>query len=183
MKVSISTENGSAREELVKTELEGLLKQYNVEKYSFTDKVIIEEGVIPHSHPVITLNTRRYEIPERTLTTYIHEQLHHYFEDHKGHEQSAIKILEEKYPSVPVGFPDGARDEYSTRLHLLLCTLEFKAAKDLFGSEKADELMGYWKQNYYRWIFETVDKDYEELAASSKNTTFISNWSSMHDLI
>lgn len=168
MKVSISTKNGLEREEQVKAELKALLEKYDTSKYIFTHEVVIEEGVIPHSHPVLTLNTRRYEIPERTLTTYIHEQLHYYFEDHKEREQLAIKILEEKYPSVPIGFPDGARDEYSSRLHLLLCALEFKAAKDLFGDEKAEELMGYWKLNYYRWIFETVDKDYEELVAVLK---------------
>lgn len=168
MKVSISTKSGLEREEQVKAELEALLEKYDTSKYTFTREVVIEEGVIPHSHPVLTLNTRAYQIPERTLTTYIHEQLHYYFDDHKDREGSAIRVLEEKYPSVPVGYPDGARDEYSTRLHLLLCSLEFKAAKDLFGDAKADELMGYWKLDYYRWIFETVDKDYEKLIAILK---------------
>jgi hypothetical protein len=51
--------------------------------------------------------------------------------------KKAIAEVKTIYPKVRVGFPDGARDEESSYLHLLVCYSEYQADKELFGELKA----------------------------------------------
>jgi hypothetical protein len=51
--------------------LERLLKQYDLSKWIFTRKVIIDQGEIPHSHPVLTLHTRHLG-KRRRPSVYVH---------------------------------------------------------------------------------------------------------------
>ena len=39
-------------------QLERLLRTYDLNKWLFTHDVLIQSRVLPHSHPVLTLNTR-----------------------------------------------------------------------------------------------------------------------------
>jgi hypothetical protein len=45
----------------------------------------------------------------------------------------AIKDLRALFPKVPVAFPDGAGDEESTYLHLLVNYLEYRADREILG--------------------------------------------------
>ena len=161
--IKITTKSNTPKETHVKAELESLLDKYDVSKYSFSEKVIVETGVVPHSHPIITINERTYPTKEHILLLYIHEQLHWYLEKHKNNVEQLIGELKKSYKNVPVGFPDGARDEYSTYLHLVLCPLEYKAAKDLFGDKTALVELKFLQTDHYRWIYQTVEKDYIKL--------------------
>ncbi len=65
--------------------------------------------------------------------------------------------LKERFPEVPVGRPDGARNEYSTYLHLIVCHLEYRALKELVGMERARAVLE--GHGHYRWIYRQVLND------------------------
>ena len=64
----------------------------------FTEKVIIETGVAPHSHPVLTLNTRSGE-SLMLLWAFVHEQFHWFATDHPRYDE-CIQFLKEKYEDL-----------------------------------------------------------------------------------
>lgn len=47
--------------------LEQVLDSYDLSKYTFTRKVVIEEGTINHAFPVLTLNVRFARSPDELL--------------------------------------------------------------------------------------------------------------------
>ena len=75
-RVSIELARGTPREQLAKQTLEQALASHDVGKYTFTRKVVIEQGAINHAFPVLTLNPYFASSPDELLSTYIHEQLH-----------------------------------------------------------------------------------------------------------
>lgn len=132
--------------------------------YIFSQDIVVDEYVQPpHSHPIITLNTRDNHQPELVLSNFIHEQLHHYLDHNTPSLKAAVQELRKLYADVPVGFPDGARDQNSTYEHLILCTLEQRILRSVFGSEYARFSLTYWQDHHYRWIYKTVEVDYEKL--------------------
>lgn len=140
-----------------------MLERFDVTPWYFTQDVVIEEGTIPHSHPVLTLNTANHR--GFLLGTFVHEQLHWYVSDR---DEIADRIYEEvllaRYPEVPVGLPEGAHDEVSTYLHLIVNWLEVDALRRLLGREEADRLVGmFCERGVYRWIYRMVLRDYDEL--------------------
>ncbi len=157
-KVEIDTKNNSDREKAVIPLLEELLEEYDLSKWIFTKKVRIEERVIPHSHPILTLNTRYgREDKVQLLSTFIHEQLHWYVDDNTDWEKKAIAEFKTKYKDVPYKNVAGARDEYSTYLHLIVCYLEYRSMASLIGEKDAKQLM--WNQTHYTWIYNKVIDD------------------------
>ncbi len=160
--VSISLANGSDAEVKTREKLLALLSRYNLSKWHFTDVVRIEQGVVSHSHPVLTLNTRHLDDDAILLANYIHEQIHWFLSEHEVETINAISEIRRTYKSVPVGFPEGARNEHSTYLHLIVCFLEFKALVELLGRTKAQEALK--RRDLYLWIYATVSRDFEEIA-------------------
>ncbi len=65
------------------------------------------------------------------------------------------------YPKVPVGQPQGARNEDSTYLHLIVCYLEYCALTELLGIEGATQVLE--SLPFYRWIYKTVRADADQL--------------------
>ncbi len=55
--------------------------------------------------------------------------------------------------------PQGAPDESSTRLHLLVCYLEFQIMLLLVGAEAAREVMKTLGRDHYSWVYSTVLND------------------------
>lgn len=53
----ITLVNGTPREQQTKDQLLQLLEQYSLDKWLYTEQVQIKERTIPHSHPILTLNT------------------------------------------------------------------------------------------------------------------------------
>lgn len=120
-----------------KAQLERLLQTYDLSRWTFTHQIRIEKGSVPHSHPVLTLDTRYLNDDDSLLATYIHEQLHWFSFTRPEAVRSAIETLEQIYPTVPVGPPDGARSEFSTYLHLVICYLEYRAVAELTNLKRA----------------------------------------------
>ncbi len=142
------------RESQARAHLIELHDKYDIDQWLFTREVIVEAGVIPHSHPVLTVNTRSIGDDIGTLATYLHEQFHWYGTQNEDAFNAAIADLRALYPDAPDGPPMGARNQNSTFLHLIICTLEFDAVARLFGETAAREELA--SKRYYRWIYDQV---------------------------
>ena len=157
--VSVELRHGTDAEVKTEKQLEHLLDFYDLRRYTFTRAVVIDENSIPHSHPVLTLHTRHLNSDDQLLSTYVHEQLHWYLDQHSQQTKAAEDELRKIYPKVPVGYPDGAQDEQSTYLHLITCYLEMLADRELMGRERTTALMNFWSTDHYRWVYKTVIQD------------------------
>ncbi len=80
--IDIRLQSGTPLEERGRDQLRRLLRTYDLHKWLFTRDVLIQSGVIPHSHPVLTLNTRYVDDDTAQLATFVHEQLHWFLTDH-----------------------------------------------------------------------------------------------------
>jgi hypothetical protein len=154
--IEISLKQGSKDEQQTKAQLQRLLKTYDLAKWIFTKAVLIDEKSIPHSHPVLTLHTRHLKDDELLLSTFVHEQSHWLLTQNDKNAGEAIKELRVMFPKVPVGFPEGADDEASTYLHLIVIYLEYSADRELFGELKARQIMEFWAHDHYTWVYKTV---------------------------
>jgi hypothetical protein len=156
---------GAEREAATRSQLLRLLARYDASPWIFTHEVRIESRVIPHSHPVLTLSTRHLDDDELLLSTFVHEQLHWFLDQHEAQTTSAEQDLRAAYPKVPAGPPEGARDEESTYLHLLVNALEYQADERLLGPERARKVMERWSGDHYTWIYQTVLADRTRIVA------------------
>ena len=152
---------GSKAEAKTREQLLDLVARYDLGRWQLTDRIRIEEGAIPHSHPVLTLGIRHLDNDALLLATYLHEQLHWFVARHKGRERNAIAELKRLYPSVPVGPPEGARDEHSSYLHYIVCHLEYVALIDVLGPEEARRVIDFWCGDHYTEIYKTVVRDFD----------------------
>jgi hypothetical protein len=159
--LEISLRHNSEKELQTKQQLEKLLKDYKVEKWIFTKKVLIdEEESTPYSHPVLTLNTKNNNRDSASLlTSFIHEQIHWFASAHFERTKKAMEELKTVFPDAPPGPPEGANDRESTYLHLIVCYLEYEGMKELVGQEKAKAVIGVLSQYFYKWIYRTVLDD------------------------
>ncbi len=157
--IAIETAHGSEAELQTKAELEGLLDDYDLGRFTFTTRVVVDEDAIPHSHPVLTVHARHLGDSPMLLSTYVHEQLHWGVNTNVPARDAVLAELRRRYPIVPVGGTEGASDEESTRLHLLVCWLELEAMAQLIGRDEARGLMGRW--GHYTWIYDRVLHDPE----------------------
>ena len=158
---------GSESEKAARTQLLRLVDEYDVHRWLFTDKVLIDDGQwIPHSHPVLTLNSRYLEDDLSQLATFLHEQFHWYAAERQGQVESAIAEFRVLFPDVPSGRA-GARSEYSTYLHLIICDLELGALQELVGDAKARSVLNRW--HHYTWIYDQVLNNPEIRPINVKN--------------
>jgi len=139
--ISIQLANDTPAEQEAKAQLERLLAEYNTSRYTFTRKVLIEQGAIPHSHPVLTLNVRHLRDDDRALSTYLHEQIHWFLTGRPPQTRAAIQDLERMYPNPPVGGKEGSHDLQSDYVHLLVCELEREADLKFLGPERTAAVM------------------------------------------
>ena len=154
--IEIALKTGGKDEQQTRAQLQRLLQVYDVAKWIFTKSVLIEENSIPHSHPVLTLSTRHLRDDELLLSTFLHEQIHWFLTQNQKSTDEAKKDLRGLFPRVPVSSPEGAMDEESTYLHLLVIYLEYRADREILGELKARQVMEFWANDHYTWIYKTV---------------------------
>jgi hypothetical protein len=130
--------------------------RYDVGGWIRTRRVQVEEGTIPHSHPVLTLHTRHRGDDHALLATFLHEQFH-WLEEGNPDFRGAMKRFAEIWPEAPAGSPRGGRDRESTYRHLVVCDLELQAMERLVGTDRAREVLG--ANRHYTWIYRTVLED------------------------
>lgn len=170
--LEISMKNGDTRELEGKSQMERIIKSYDKEirNWLFTKKVLIDKNVIPFSHPILTLNCNYLHNDLKQLANFLHEQFHWFVESKGADEEKAIKAFKEAFPQVPVKGELGARDEYSTYLHLIVCDLEFQAMTKLIGENQARQLLAEWQ--HYKWIYNVV-LDNKQVREINKQYGFI----------
>jgi hypothetical protein len=161
--IKIDVAHGTDRERQTKALLEQVIGSYDLKKYTFTHKVIIEERAINHAFPVLTLNARFANSADELLSSYIHEQLHWHLRERGIDQQQAIVELSRMYPSAPVGMPEGAETAISTYGHLVDCYLEIQADRELIGPERTAAVIA--NKGHYTWIYKTVLQDEPAIAA------------------
>jgi hypothetical protein len=161
--IRIDLVHNTPREQQTKTRLEGLLASYDLTKYTFTRKVLIEERAINHAFPTLTLNVRFANSDDELLSSYVHEQLHWWLRQHEASEREAVAILRKMYPNAPVGAPEGAETSYSTYGHLVDCYLEIQADRQLIGPERTSAVVK--NKGHYTWIYGTILRDEPRIAA------------------
>ena len=162
-RIEIDLARGTPREQLAKQTLEQVLASHDLSKYTFTRKVVIEQGATNHAFPILTLNPYFASSPDELLSSYIHEQLHWHLRNLAAQQQAAITELRRLYPHVPVGLPASAENEYSTYGHLVDCYLETLADRELLGAERAAAVIR--SKPWYTWIYTTVLAEEKQIAA------------------
>lgn len=162
--LNISLAHRSAAEERTRAALRALLATYDVEGWIYTPVVIVDERAQPHSHPILTMNVRHERHEHLLLSEFVHEQLHWFEEANSAARDRAIEETRRYYPHVPASPPEGAFDEYSTRLHLLVCHLEHQAMKRLVGHAVARDIMLTLSLHHYCWVYRTIVADEPVLA-------------------
>jgi hypothetical protein len=155
--LTITTYTGTAQEEHGRRQLQRLLETYDVERWLYTRKVVIRSFINPHSHPVLTLNTRQLDCDEGQLGTFLHEQFHWYAVSKRAQVEAAISDFRSMIPVVPTQEPEAAKDEYSTYLHLIICNLELDALRQLLGEDRALDVIS--ARPYYKWVYRQVLDD------------------------
>lgn len=161
-RIQIDLARGTPREQLAKQTLEQVLASHDLGKYTFTRRVVIEQGASNHAFPILTLNPYFASSPDELLSSYIHEQLHWHLRNVAAQQQAAIIDLRRLYPRVPVGLPASAENEYSTYGHLVDCYLEILADRELLGAERTDIVIH--NKPWYTWIYTTVLADEKQIA-------------------
>ena len=161
-RIEIDLARGTPREQLAKQTLEQILASHDLSKYTFTRKVVIEQGATNHAFPILTLNPYFASSPDELLSSYIHEQLHWHLRNRAAQQQAAVTELRGLYPRVPVGLPASAENEYSTYGHLVDCYLEILADRELLGAERTASVIH--SKPWYTWIYTTVLADENQIA-------------------
>lgn len=151
--VTIRLRHGTPAEAQTRDALLALLDAHDVIRWLFTLDVMVDEASIPHSHPVLTLHTRHKAQPDLLLSTFVHEQLHWHLSAKHTATQQAITEIRALWPDAPTGFPEGAQDAASTFLHVIVNELEWRATESLVGSERALEVMTWWRADHFRAIY------------------------------
>ncbi len=154
--VAIELSHHTPGEQAEAERLRHLLDRFDVTPWLFTRRVLIDETAIPHSHPVLTVGYGDHGDDNLLLSNFVHEQLHWWFVAHQPQTDAAIAELRERFPRVPVGAPDGAADEHSSYLHLLVIDLEYQADKALLGDKQAADVMRFWKGDHYRALYQLI---------------------------
>lgn len=165
--IHIHLANGTMLEWREKSDLEMLLRKYDLTKYTFTHQVIISTRAWNHAFPVITINLHDLNSPDGLLGTYIHEQLHWYLRIHNARRLDAIRRLSRIYPDAPVAYPAGGGTPASTYSHLVVCYLEMQALRQLIGPKKTQAVIR--QIPWYTWIWKTVVRQEPTIAAVVKS--------------
>jgi hypothetical protein len=163
-KLKIHLKNGTPVEERKKEQIERLAKQYDLKKWTITRDIIIEQGVRPHSSPVLTLNGRWPDDDDLALSQYVHEQAHWVLmERHRGQMMDLYRDLKRVVPGLPTEFPQGSGDERDTYIHLAVIMLEWQGMEELFGAERARRVIDFKKTDHYTAIYPAVLEHRDEL--------------------
>jgi len=161
MTITIALVNNTEREAQTRDQLLRLLDQYDLTGWQFTDHVQIAQGVMPHSHPVLTLNTRELADDHGLLAVYLHEQAHWYTLTRPPGQAEVLAAMRARYPDLPVALPQGCGSERSNEIHLLVCPLEYLSMVTLAGEETARRMVAAYP--FYMAIYAHVLRDAAEI--------------------
>jgi hypothetical protein len=156
-KLNITLQHNSAGEQKRKEQIERLAAQYDLEKYTITRDIVIDQQAINHSSPVLTQNLRFLDNDDRALSAYVHEQAHWLLMKH--HRLQAREMLSELisiYPNIEIAPPNGDGNQGTSYLHLVVLMLEWQALEELIGVDRARAVMEFKRTDHYRSLYATV---------------------------
>lgn len=158
MTVVVTTKRGAVAEEATAQLLREVLEQHDASPWQFTDRVVIDERAIPHSHPVLTLSTRfLLRTPDGVLASYLHEQIHWQLVAQRRQVRAARRDLKALFPTVPNRAGGGAKTRRSTYLHLLVNWLEVNALTQLAGDDVGESFLDVTVDGpVYGWVYRQV---------------------------
>jgi hypothetical protein len=166
LRIGIDLSHAERNAIAMRERLIALRTKYALGAYEYCREVVITPTGLPHSHPVINLNTQNIYWSEiGLLAVYLHEQMHWYvtWYSHKHTDKWRVvwAALEQRYPDPPIGRGEGADTLASTHLHLIVNWLEIEALSGLIGAEAARAHAA--TLHYYRWIYASVIRDWQAL--------------------
>jgi hypothetical protein len=148
----------------VRAMLLDIRSKFDISAFEYTTRVRIAPLEIPHSHPVLTLNTWVRD-EAGLLSTYIHEQMHWYLTWFSyalpDQWKELFRALRQRYPEVPVGTPEAAPDEFSIYLHLVINWLEIDITSQFIDRDRVVEHVRGLP--FYRWMYRVVVNDFDSL--------------------
>lgn len=150
-----------------------LARKYDLSSFLYTKRIIINPKLDKTKwRPVIILNTRYKDHPQRLLAQLLHEELHWWMRDHKQNVQIAIPELKAAFKGAPV--IKGSKDRDSTYRHLLICWMEFRAISKYMGEETAIEVLKHFvAERRFPWIYGKVLRDHKKIEKIVRNYEFI----------
>ena len=163
--LNISLKHGSEREQQSQQQLERLTARYDLGRWIHTERIIFDQDAIPHSHPVLTLHARHLDDDGALLSTFIHEQMHRWLSSHPRQARAALREIRQRYPALPVGYPDGADSPASSQEHLLVIWLELDGVESVLGKAEHDRLLAFWSNDHYKKLYEIVARDKQAIGA------------------
>ena len=156
-KLEIKLKKGTPLEQQELQQVERLAKTYDLTKYTLTRDILIEQGAIPHSSPVLTLNVRFLDDDDLALSQYLHEQAHWVIMlRHRNDLPYLYRDLKSKFPNIPTRPPEGDGEERSTYFHVVVTMLEWQAMEDLVGPERARRVIEWKKGDHYLAVYTTI---------------------------
>lgn len=130
---------------LARQNLEQLIQIYHLDPILFTRDINIQSNIETHSHPILSLNTRYAEYPNKLLSVFVHEQLHWWVDHKKQNVDKAIHEMKKIFPVLP---------KDSTYLHLIICFLEYDAMIHYLKLKEANKILKdfIYKDKINSWI-------------------------------
>jgi hypothetical protein len=163
-KLNLTLAHNSPAEEKRKEQIERLAANYDLEKYTITRDIVIDQQAINHSAPVLTLNLRFLDNDDRALSAYVHEQAHWVLmERHRGEVREMLPELKRMFPDLPIAAPQGDGNEGTSYIHLVVLMLEWQALENLIGSDRAGAVMEFKRQDHYKALYATVMENRQQM--------------------
>ena len=137
---------------LTRQNLEHLLQIYDLSPYLLTLDIQIQSQVPSHSHPVLTLNTRFAEQPNKLLSAFVHEQLHWWAMSKTKELDQAIEEIKAILPTLPK--ETLGSEVNSAYLETIICFLEYKTMMHLVNKKEANKILKdfIYSDKVYPWI-------------------------------
>ena len=156
-KLNINLQHNSPAEQKRKEQIERLASKYDLEKYTITRDIVVDQHAINHSAPVLTQNLRFLDNDDRALSAYVHEQAHWLLmERHRGEAREMLPELIRMYPNIEIAPPYGDGNRGTSYIHLVVLMLEWQGLEDLIGAERARAVMEFKRQDHYKALYATV---------------------------
>jgi hypothetical protein len=138
-------------------QIERLAAQYDLEKYTITREIIIDQQAMNHSAPVLTQNLRFLDNDDRALSAYVHEQAHWLLmKQYRGKAREMLPELKGMFPNLSIAVPQGDGNENTSYADLVVLMLEWQALEDLIGVERSKVVMEFKRQDHYKALYATV---------------------------
>ncbi len=140
---------------LLKQNLFHVIQIYDLTRFMYTYRVKIQDGVLNHSHPILTLNTKYARTPNKLMASFLHQQFHWWANGHPKQVRAAIADFEKIYKDNP---GRNAEDRKHYYLHLVVNYLEFRCMGKLIGYHQTHRVQQEMLkiEDHYSWAYSKI---------------------------